>query len=235
MNIIVTGASKGIGKSLVKSLASTGSPTIICIARSEDKLKKIKEDCEKINTNSKIIPLPFDLENTELIKSQLMNSVREHFFSLDILVNNAGYLRKTPLDELSYQEILKHYKVNVFTPFELIKGTLSLFHSSPVKHIVNIGTMGGINGTEKFPGMAAYSSAKGALSILSELLACELKGRKIHINYLALGAVETDMFREAFPGEEAKLKPEDIAEFIAHFAKEEWKYFNGKIIPVSLE
>jgi len=130
--------------------------------------------------------------------------------------------------------MLRHYKINVFSPFELIRGSLPFFQTSSVKHIVNIGTMGGVTGTEKFAGLAAYSSGKGALAILSELLAKEMMNEEISINYLALGAVETDMFKEAFPGEVSQLKPEDIAEYVMHFATYGWKYMNGQIIPVSL-
>jgi short-subunit dehydrogenase len=235
MNIIVTGASKGIGEALVKLFAKAGNNRIVAIARSKDKLFKLKDDCEKKYPNAEIIPLPFDFETPELLRTQVIDFLNRNLESLDILINNAGYLKNVSFKDLTYEETLKHYKINVFSPIELIKGCVDLLSVSSMKHIVNIGTMGGINRTEKYSGMTAYSSAKGALAILSEILPKELNSSGIHVNYLALGAVNTRMFREAFPDDKATLKPGEMAEYIADFAIEGWKYFNGQIIPVSLK
>jgi NAD(P)-dependent dehydrogenase (short-subunit alcohol dehydrogenase family) len=94
--------------------------------------------------------------------------------------------------------------------------------------------MGGIQGSAKFPGLSLYSAAKGAVAVLTEAMAEELKERKISVNCLAFGAVQTEMFQQAFPGYEAPLAPETLAEFITDFALNGHRFFNGKVLPVSV-
>jgi NAD(P)-dependent dehydrogenase (short-subunit alcohol dehydrogenase family) len=93
--------------------------------------------------------------------------------------------------------------------------------------------MGGIQGSSKFPGLAAYSSSKGAVITLSELLAEEYKEQKISFNVLALGAVQTEMLAEAFPGYVAPLQPLDMAKYIADFSLKGHQFYNGKALQVS--
>jgi len=82
--------------------------------------------------------------------------------------------------------------------------------------------------------MSLYSASKGALAILTESLAEELKEQNIRVNALALGAVQTEMLEEAFPGYQAAVTAEEMADFITDFALKAHSYINGKIIPVSL-
>ena len=100
-------------------------------------------------------------------------------------------------------------------------------------HVVTVSSMGGIQGSLKFPGLAAYSSSKGAVITLSELLAEEYKEQGVAFNVLALGAVQTEMLEEAFPGYQAPILPNEMANYIADFALNGNKYFNGKVIQVS--
>jgi short-subunit dehydrogenase len=94
--------------------------------------------------------------------------------------------------------------------------------------------MGGITGSKKFPGLSAYSSSKGAVSVFSEALAEELKEGEISVNCLALGGVQTEMFDKAFPGVKALQSTLQIAQFIADFAVTGNRFFNGRVIPVSM-
>jgi NAD(P)-dependent dehydrogenase (short-subunit alcohol dehydrogenase family) len=100
-------------------------------------------------------------------------------------------------------------------------------------HIVNISSMGGFQGTVKFPGLAAYSSSKAALVNFTELFAEEYKETSIKMNCLCLGAVQTEMLEQAFPGYVAPTSPSDMASYIVDFSFNGSKYFNGKILPVS--
>jgi len=93
--------------------------------------------------------------------------------------------------------------------------------------------MGGIQGSMKFPGLAAYSSAKGAVITLSELLAEEYKEQQIAFNVLALGAVDTEMLQEAFPGFQAPVSAKEMASYIGNFALTGNKFYNGKVLQVS--
>jgi NAD(P)-dependent dehydrogenase (short-subunit alcohol dehydrogenase family) len=100
-------------------------------------------------------------------------------------------------------------------------------------HVVTISSMGGIQGSMKFPGLAAYSSSKGAVITLSELLAEEYKEQGITFNVLALGAVQTEMLAEAFPGYQAPISAAEMAEYIVDFTLTGNKYYNGKVLEVS--
>ena len=105
--------------------------------------------------------------------------------------------------------------------------------NSQQKHIVNISSMGGVNGTSKFAGLSAYSSSKGALSTLTECLAEELKPENIRVNALAIGAVDTMMLREAFPGYKADVTASEMAKHIISFSTAQPLLYNGKVIQVS--
>ncbi len=93
--------------------------------------------------------------------------------------------------------------------------------------------MGGIQGSLKFAGLSAYSSSKGAVITLMELLAEEYKERGVQFNALALGAVQTEMLKEAFPDYEAPTSAKDMAKYIADFALNGNSIFNGKVLQVS--
>ena len=151
--------------------------------------------------------------------------------SVDVLINNAGKLINKPFLETTQSDFELVYKVNVFGLANLTRTLLSKMNSD--SHIVNISSMGGINGTSKFPGLAAYSSSKGAVSILTELLAEEFKGSGPSVNALALGAVQTEMLSEAFPGLDVPMDAKTMAAYIAQFALTGHQFYNGKVLPVS--
>jgi len=100
-------------------------------------------------------------------------------------------------------------------------------------HVVSISSMGGIQGSVKFPGLAAYSSSKGALITLSELLAEEYREQGVAFNVLALGSVQTEMLAEAFPGYQAPISAKEMADYIFNFALTGNTYFNGRVLQVS--
>ena len=100
-------------------------------------------------------------------------------------------------------------------------------------HVLNITSMGGVQGSAKFPGLSAYSSSKGALVILTELLAEEFKDSGPSFNALALGAVQTEMLEEAFPGYKAPVSAAQIGEYIIDFALNGHQFYNGKVLPIS--
>jgi NAD(P)-dependent dehydrogenase (short-subunit alcohol dehydrogenase family) len=94
--------------------------------------------------------------------------------------------------------------------------------------------MGGFQGSSKYPGLSYYSASKAAIACLSECLAVEFAESGIRVNCLALGAVQTEMFAEAFPGYKAPVNATEMAEFVSYFAVNGQKFFNGKIIPVAV-
>ena len=230
MNIVITGASKGIGNALVRRLAADPSHHIVAIARDAEKLNALAEECHRQNSEAHVHPIAFDLLTPEYTFG-LIPKILETFKSIDVLVNNAGLLIKKDFAAFSDEDFDALMNVNVKSVFKLTRSLLPYF-ARPA-HIVNIGSMGGIQGTAKFPGMSLYSAAKGAVAVLTEALAEELSERKISVNCLAYGAVQTEMLAQAFPGYTAPLTPENMAEFVAWFATHGHQFFNGKTLPVS--
>lgn len=229
LNIVVTGASKGIGKAIVQRCCQEGNHQVIAIARNVALLHQLVTSCQQLNARAKVIPLSFDLANDDI--EELVNKMLQHQQSIDVLINNAGLLINKPFAQLSQQEIGNQFNVNVLSVFRLINGLLPYFHQPA--HIVNIGSMGGVQGSVKFKGLSAYSASKAALATLTECLAVELKEKQIYVNCLALGAVETTMFQQAFPNATTSTTAAAIADFIVPFALYQYPFFNGKIVPVS--
>ncbi len=232
MKIIVTGASRGIGYDLVKLLAQDSCNQIMAVSRNAGRLAELRRHCK--GDPGKIYVQPFDLEMLEDIPDKFLPVVQEHFDSLDVLVNNAGFLVNKPFDELSREDLNRSLTVNYLAPVMLIQVLLPLLLKSEKPHVINISSMGGVQGSVKFPGLSAYSSSKAALGVMTECLAEEFKESPIRFNTLALGSVQTEMLAAAFPGYKAPLKPSEMAVFIKDFAEKGGTYFNGKILPVSL-
>ena len=224
MNILITGAGKGIGFEIAKLFSGEKGNKIIGISRKTESLQSLAIE--------NIFPIQFDLANFNNYQSDLLPEIKKHFTKIDILINNAGFLVNQPFQKISSIDFDKTFDINIKSPFFLCQTLLPLMHSKT--HIVNISSMGGFQGSAKFNGLSVYSASKGALAILTECMAEELKENGIKVNCLALGAVQTEMLSEAFPSYEAPLKPSEMAEFIVDFAINGSKYFNGKIIPVTL-
>lgn len=227
MLIVITGASKGIGFELVKQFLADEENTVIAVSRSKPKLSALQK-----KFNSRLIPVFGDLTNEKTLR-QIELNVRSFGKKIDILINNAGAIVNKPFAKITSAEISNVYSVNVFAPFFLIQRMLPYLGNKGKTHIVNIGSMGGFQGSSKFAGLSAYSSSKAALAGLTECLAEELKEKNITVNCLAIGAVQTEMLSKAFPGYKAPLQPAQMANFIIEFALTGHQYFNGKIIPVS--
>jgi NAD(P)-dependent dehydrogenase (short-subunit alcohol dehydrogenase family) len=151
---------------------------------------------------------------------------------VDILINNAGALVAKPFGELTGDEERIMVETNFVSPMRLIKILLPIM--KPGGHVVNIGSMGGFQGSSKFRGLSVYSAAKAAISVLTETLATEYSDSGISFNCLAFGSVQTEMLEEAFPGYNAPIDAAGMAEFVTWFSLNGHKYFNGKILPVSV-
>jgi NAD(P)-dependent dehydrogenase (short-subunit alcohol dehydrogenase family) len=234
MNIIITGAGRGIGYETVKYFSGNGTHTIISISRNSSNLQKLKEECSAINPETSVIPLAFDLTGLLENENVLKDIIGKYMSHIDILINNAGYLHTGPFETMSKNEAKKMLDINFLAPSFLIREILPMAGKSKPCHIINITSMGGLQGSSKYKGLSYYSASKAALTVLTECLSQEYSDTLIYFNCLALGAVATEMLAEAFPGYQAPLKPGEIAEFIAGFALTGHKYFRGKILPVAL-
>lgn len=223
MNFIITGASRGIGIELTKQFLNNNHH-VICLTRNIEPLQKIK--------NERLTVISTDLSSEESINAAVQK-ITSNFSEIDGIIHNAGTLINKPFEQITLAEIESVYKVNVFAPFYLTQQLLGLLGKTNKAHVVTISSMGGFQGSAKFAGLSAYSSSKAAIAGLTECLAEELKDKNIAVNCLAIGAVQTEMLAEAFPGYEAPLKPIEMAEYIFDFTIKGHHYFNGKILPVS--
>lgn len=230
MNIILTGASSGIGFEAALELSLSNDNKIVCIARSADKLRKLLEIARGINPDCTIYPVEFDIVMNDY--AALVPFLKERLGHVDILINNAGALINKPFLETTGQDFADMYQSNVLGHFNMIKHILPLMQSGG--HIVNIGSMGGYQGSVKFPGLAAYSASKSALHTLTECLAFELADTGIKINCLALGSAQTEMLEAAFPAYESPVMAFEMGKYVADFARTGHKFFNGKVLPVAV-
>ena len=233
MVIMITGASRGIGASLAHSLTADGH-TVILVSRNRTGLEKEAALCNEAAGAQLAHIYPFDLTDLADLEEEFVSGIKGISGTLDALVNNAGKLIRKPFSETTTEEARALFDANFFVPSALTRICLPLMKESSLKHVVNISSMGGFQGSAKFPGLSYYSASKAALGNLTECLAEELKEDGVKVNALALGAVQTEMLEEAFPGYRAPLDPAQMAEFIRWFVLEGGCFFNGKILPVSL-
>lgn len=219
-NIIITGTSRGIGLELALQLADAGHQILALSRKTHERLMK----------HPNIHCLTLDLSDVESFNS-VESFLADAWKKVDILIHNAGSLVLKPFSELTQDDFEMLYKVNVFGVARLTQITLP--YMSRGAHVVALSSMGGIQGSMKFPGLAAYSSSKGAVITLMELLAEEYKDQGISFNTLALGAVQTEMLQEAFPGYQAPVTPVAMASYVADFSLNGNRFYNGKVLQVS--
>lgn len=228
MNIVITGASSGIGREIALKLAEEQGNKIYAISRNKSALRSLAGEC----VNKNITSVALDITGGRSSLRELKKSIAADAGSVDIIINNAGFLVNKPFTEHSDVDIATVVAVNFTAPAALVSELLPLM--SRGSHVVNIGSMGGFQGSMKFSGLSFYSAAKGALAVLTECLAAEYADRGISFNCLCPGAVQTEMFSKAFPGYKAPVSSSEMAAFVADFAVNGNRFFNGKILPVAL-
>ncbi|MFH6963355.1 SDR family NAD(P)-dependent oxidoreductase [Flavobacterium plurextorum] len=219
-NIIVTGTSRGIGYELALQFANAGNQ-VLAISRKTPKT---------LLEHKNVTCLSIDLADENALQ-EVEHFIASTWKKVDALVHNAGALLLKPFAETTQADFESIYKVNVFAVANLTRVCLPYLQKG--SHVVTISSIGGVRGSLKFAGLAAYSSSKGAVITLTELLAEEYKERGISFNVLALGSVQTEMLNEAFPGYQAPISAEGMATYIYDFTLNGNKYFNGKVLEVS--
>jgi len=222
-NIVIVGCSRGIGKELVSILSCDNN--VLALSRNTSRLAEFTND-------KNVKSATFDVSKNDS-KSTLTQIINSHFKTVDVLINNAGMLINKSILDITQNDIETIYKTNVFGLIQSCQAVIQ-FMKKNGGHIVNIGSMGGFQGSSKFPGLSIYSSSKAAVASFTECLAEELKNDNIKANCLALGAAQTEMLNEAFPGYEAPLSANEMAQFIADFSLNTAKWINGKVLPISI-
>ena len=229
-NIVITGASNGIGFDTALTLAAQGN-NVLAIARNQVGLTRLQATIGEKAQAQQIQVLPFDIVNGDY-EQVLIPFINEKFDQIDALINNAGTLVNKPFMETSAADFLAMIQSNLIGHVQIIQHLVP--HLAPNSHIVNIGSMGGFQGSVKFPGLAAYSASKAALHALTECVAFEFADRNINVNCLALGSAQTEMLEKAFPGYQSPVSASEMASYIANFALTGHRFFRGKILPVAV-
>ena len=231
MNVIITGASSGVGFEAALELVLSGKHKVIALARSQDKLERLLEIAHGLNPDAEIFALAFDIVHDDY--TDLRQFIKSNFDNrVDILINNAGVLINKPFTELLETDFVEMLQSNFIGHVRIIQNLVDLMPQD--SHIVNIGSMGGYQGSVKFPGLAAYSASKAALHTLTECLALEFLERGIKVNCLAIGSAQTEMLEKAFPGYESPVMAFEMGKYIADFALTAQRFFNGKVLPVAV-
>ena len=216
--IVVTGSSSGIGNEICRQAAKLNHKVI-----------SISRNIEPLNGINGIDSYSVDITDENSIKN-FIDDLRMRDLKVDILINNAGHLSNKLFGKTSYESFKQTFDVNVFGLAEITRSLIPLINKSG--HVINISSIGGVNGSKKFPGLSVYSSSKAAVIALTEVLAEEYP-QGPSFNVLALGAVQTKMLKEAFPDYDVQTKPKEMAKYILDFAVNGNNLFNGKLISVS--
>ena len=222
MTVVITGTSRGIGRELINFFLENNAHVIAVSSHSE-----------KIKAHPLLKTIAADFNHSDEIFT-CAEKIKRATKEVSILINNAATLVSKPFQDISVIDFVRTYKINIEAPFFLTQQLIDIMGITKTAHIVNISSMGGFMGSAKFAGLSVYSSSKGALSILTECLAEELKDKNIHANCLCLGAVNTEMLKQSFPGHQADVNPKQMAQYIGNFALNAHTYFNGKVLPVSV-
>jgi NAD(P)-dependent dehydrogenase (short-subunit alcohol dehydrogenase family) len=219
--VVIAGTSRGIGLELVKIFSESGH-SVLALSRNIEPVKNLA--LKGVETLECDITNDQDLQKFDVY-------LESTFKKVDILVNNAGAILNKPFLQSSPGDFQKVYAANIFGVAGLIQKAIPFMDREG--HVVNISSMGGVQGSTKFAGLSVYSSSKAALITLTEMLAEEFKKQGPSFNVLALGAVQTEMLEEAFPGYKAPLKADEMAKYIVDFSLTGNKFYNGKLLQVS--
>jgi 3-oxoacyl-[acyl-carrier protein] reductase len=226
--VVVTGAGRGLGKAVTETLSREHNCPVLAISRSGHALQQLVGKGTGTIGEVRILAIDLTAPNAP---AQALNSLNGA--PVKALICNHGLLINRAFTEITTAEQESLFQVNVLSTMALVQGLLPALEKSRAAHIVTIGSMGGVQGSAKFKGLAAYSASKAALAVLTECLAEELRERNIRANCLALGAVDTEMLRLAFPGYTAATSALEMARFVSYFALHGHQWFNGKVVPVA--
>lgn len=226
-SVCITGAGGGLGYDLVLSFLRHTPYKVAAITRNGQSLQQKLNRAEEDTSQVEIIEADITTQTGRAGVYEAMKTLP----AMACFIHNAGKLIFKPFLEITEEELKQVYEVNVFSPFLLTQKLISLMKDT---HVIQISSIGGIGGSLKFAGLSAYSSSKAALNCLTEMWSEEFKDTAVVFNCLALGSVETEMFKTAFPGATAGSTPRDMADYVVSFALEANKVMRGKIIPVSV-
>lgn len=220
---IVTGASGGIGAALCRYLCESGVE-VIGVSRRPSAL-----------SFPNYTHLELDLTQKASLAELASRAHKMKNARLRVLIHGAAILHSVPFNAISDEQEDAMLKLNLMVPVWLTRMLLPWLQAANEAHTVFISSMAGYQGSHKYPGLTIYGLTKSGITGLAEALASEYAGTGLRFNALALGAVQTAMLAEAFPGYTGGVSPQRMAEFIGSFSLNGHKVLNGKVIPVSMD
>jgi len=228
-NILITGASKGLGRQLALDFAREGAASISLVARNADRLYQVREEIRDLSPRAKVLALPADLRHSKAVERVAAATLAEFHGRLDVLVNNASALGPSPMPYLldyPLEEFRRVLDTNLIAPFLLAKKMLPamLEHGGSVINVTSDA------GTTGYPGWGAYGISKFGLEGLSKTWAAELEGSGIRVNWVDPGDMNTDMHRAAEPDEDPSkwADPAVVTEVFLYLASDESAGVSGR-------
>lgn len=222
---VVTGASSGIGARCAAMLAERGA-RVALFARSTAKLAAIAARHE-----DRVLAVSGDVADEEAI-GRLFAETESRFGACDLLVNNAGMIDPKPMGQTSAADWDRMFAVNVRGAFLCARRALPGMTAKGGGVIVNVSSISGVPGPEKFPGWISYCASKGAVISMTEAMAVELAPLGIRVNCVSPGAVDTKMWAAASGGAPAAMTPDEVAETILFLASNRSRPMNGQNLHV---
>lgn len=209
---VVTGGGRGIGAATAQLFAAEGARVVVA-SRSQDELESV---CA--GSQGRIAGVVTDVAQESEV-SRLFEETKRRFGLIDILVNNAGILRLAPLQDMTAQDWDAVLSVNLRGSFLCAREAFrQMRQAGRGGSVINISSLAGIRGVEKFRGTSAYAASKHGLIGLTEVMAVEGRPLGIRVNAIAPGAVDTKMLREGDTTLKTSTKPEDIAKTVLYLA-----------------
>ena len=222
---IVTGASSGIGRRTAELLAERGA-RVALFARSAEKIEAIAR-----RFGERMIAVAGDVADLASIE-RLFATTESRLGHCDLLVNNAGTIEVAQLIDTTVEQWEQTFAVNVRGVFLACRRALPSMIERRAGAIVNVSSISGVPGPEKFPGFVSYCASKAAVILLTEALAVEVKGHGVRVNCVSPGAVDTPMWREVSGGAPASMTPDEVAESILFLASNRSRPMNGMNLDV---
>ncbi len=228
-HILITGASKGLGRQLALDFAREGAEALSLVARHADQLHKVREEIRIVSPKTKVVTLAADLADPKAVERIAASTLSEFQGRVDVLVNNASTLGPSPMPFLlDYppEEFRRVIDTNLVAPFLLIRKILPAMLENGGS-IINVTSDAGING---YPGWGAYGISKFGLEGLSQTWASELEDTAIRVNWVDPGNMNTDMHRAAEPDEDPAqwAEPSTVTEVFLYLASDEARNVTGK-------
>ena len=223
---IITGAGRGVGRATAQLFASAGA-SVVLFSRTASQVEEVA--AEIMLAGGRALPIAGDVSREDDVLS-LFRLVQETYGRLDILVNCAGVVAKRPfidMDTATWDQVIN---INLRGTFLCCREAFRLMVSQNQGVIVNISSLSGIKGVEKFPGMSAYNVSKSGVASLTEILAVEGKPYNIRVCAVSPGAIDTEMLRQAAPQLKAAMTAEELADILFFLADDSGRMFSGSNI-----